>query len=68
MVKVTRIDGRDIVINAELIQRLESTPDTVLTLVNGRKILLKDSVRAIVEKIIAYKRLIHNPELEITDY
>lgn len=56
MIKVTRLNGLDIVINADLIEFIESTPDTVLTLSTGRKFLLKDSVQDVVNKVIAYRQ------------
>lgn len=56
MIKVTRLNGLDIVINADLIEFIESTPDTVLTLSTGTKFLLKDSVQDVVNKVIAYRQ------------
>ena len=43
-------------INAELIQTIESTPDTVIKLTNGRKLVVKEGVDEVIEKVIAYKR------------
>jgi len=45
-------------INAELIQFVESTPDTVITLVNKEKILVKESVDEVIKKVINYRRSI----------
>jgi len=56
MVKVRRLDGSRFVLNAELIETLESTPDTVLRLTNGKVYVVKESVDDVLAGIIAYKR------------
>lgn len=58
MINVTRMNGAELVINAELIEFLESTPDTVLTLSTGTKLVLRDSVKEVVDKVIEYRRAI----------
>ncbi len=58
MIKVTRMNGMELVINGDLIEFLEATPDTVLTLTNGKKFVLKDSVEEVIQKAIDYKRSI----------
>lgn len=59
MIEVTRTNHRKITINAEMIVFIEETPDVVITLSNGAKILVKESAREIVDKVIDYKRRIH---------
>ncbi|MGB9860092.1 MAG: flagellar FlbD family protein [Moorellaceae bacterium] len=61
MIKVTTLDKREIALNAELIERVESIPETVITLTNGKKVLVTQSVDEVVEKVIAYRRLIAQP-------
>ncbi|HUV39156.1 MAG TPA: flagellar FlbD family protein [Planctomycetota bacterium] len=56
MIDVTRLDGRRMVINADLIKYVESTPDTIVTLTTGEKILVKQSARQVVERVIDYGR------------
>lgn len=58
MIRVTRMNGMELVINGELIEFVEATPDTVLTLTTGKKLVLKDSVQEVVDKVIAYRRAI----------
>lgn len=58
MIQVTRMNGSEIVINAELIEFLETTPDTVLTLSTGKKLVLKDTVEEVVAKVLDYRRSI----------
>ncbi len=56
MIAVTRLDNRAIVVNAELIKMIEATPDTILTLINGDTIIVRESVDEVVEKAIEYGR------------
>ena len=50
MIDVTRFNGKSFVLNAELIEVMEETPDTVITLTTGHKYVVKES------KVITYKR------------
>jgi flagellar protein FlbD len=65
MIQLTRFNGKRLVINAEMIQMVEHTPDTVIVLNNGEKILVKETVEDVVKRVIEYKRLVHNPHLTI---
>jgi len=56
MVTLTKLNGTSIVVNAEMIETLESTPDTILTLTNGKKVLVKEEMDDVVKKVIDYKR------------
>ena len=56
MIKVTRLNDLEFVINAELIESIEATPDTMIALTNGKKIMVKDSLDQIIERVEAYKR------------
>jgi flagellar protein FlbD len=53
---VTRLNGSKIYINPELIQTVETTPDTVITLISNKKIIVKDSPREIADRFIDYRR------------
>ncbi len=59
MIALTRINGKVFVLNSELIEILEQTPDTVITLVNGNKYVVDESVDEIIEKIVKYKKKIN---------
>ncbi len=65
MIQVTRFNGATYFLNAELIQSVEATPDTVITLINHEKVVVKESVPQILSEFIQYQRLIHNPTLEL---
>lgn len=60
MIKVTKFDGNKIVVNAELIETIESTPDTVLSLTTKNKILVKETIDELIEKVMTYKKAIHS--------
>lgn len=62
MIKVKRLNDKEFVVNSELILFVEETPDTVITLTNGQKIVVVDSVDEIINKVIKYKSEIHNFE------
>jgi len=56
MVTLTRLNGTKFVVNAELIETVEATPDSIVTLTNGKKLVAKESVEEIVERVIEYRR------------
>ena len=56
MIQLSRLNGKPLVVNAELIELIEETPDTILTLTTGRKIIVKESVAEVIEKVKEYKR------------
>ncbi|MFQ5502190.1 MAG: flagellar FlbD family protein [Phycisphaerae bacterium] len=56
MITVTRLNGKEFVVNAELIKLLESTPDTMITLLNGERLLVKESLEEVVKRAVEYGR------------
>ncbi len=56
MVTLTRLNGSAIVINAELIEMLETTPDTVVTLTNGKKLLVQEPADEVIRRVVDYRR------------
>ncbi len=61
MIKIMLLNGHEMVINAELIEAVESAHDTIITLTTGRKITVQDSSQEIVEKVIDYRQFINGP-------
>lgn len=55
MIKVKRLNDKEFVVNSDLILYIEETPDTVITLTNGQKIVVQQSVDDVINKIIEYK-------------
>ncbi len=58
MITVTRLNNKPVVINAELIKTVENTPDTMITLINGDRMVVKESLQDIVRKAVEYGRQI----------
>ncbi len=56
MITVTRLNGKPLVVNAELIRSVEENPDTTITLINGDHLIVKEPMQQIVEKAIDYGR------------
>lgn len=63
MIEITTLNDRKILINAELIERVEETPDCVITLTTGKKIIVKESRQDIKNLVILYKKEVLNREL-----
>jgi len=56
MIELTRINGSQVVVNAELIEFIESTPDTVVSLTSGKKVMVREDVDEVVRRVVAYQR------------
>jgi len=59
IIRLSRLDGSEIIINAELIELIESTPDTVISLTSNRRMIVKEDVDTVIDKVIDYKRKIN---------
>ncbi len=55
MIELTRLNGRPMVVNSDLIKTAEASPDTMLTLINGEKLIVREGIAEVVEKILAYR-------------
>lgn len=70
MIQLTRFDKNPFYINAELILFLEATPDTVVTLTDGKKIRVLEGIEDIIDRIVEFKRRIlptHVKRAEISE-
>lgn len=56
MIKLTGLNNKELILNDDLIEKIEAVPESVITLNNGKKYLVLDSVDDILKKIIEYKR------------
>jgi flagellar protein FlbD len=56
MIQLTKINGHQIVLNSDLIEYIEETPDTIITLNNNDKVIVKDHMSEIIEKVVRYRR------------
>jgi flagellar protein FlbD len=55
VILVHRLRGEPMFVNADLIESIEATPDTVLTLVDGRRLLVDEGPEAVVERVVAFR-------------
>jgi len=58
MIKLTGLDGKDIYVNAEMIETVQETPDTIVTLNTGKKLIVLNDAEDIVQKVVEYKHKI----------
>ncbi len=56
MITVTRLNGEQLVLNADLIKLIEQRPDTIITLVNGDHVVVREQSAEIVERVVEYGR------------
>jgi len=62
MIKLTQLNGRAIVVNVDLIEFVESAPDTIVSLTTGKKILVKETDEEVIRLAAAFWRLCHTAE------
>lgn len=55
MIELTRLNGNTIVLNSDLIKTAESSPDTMLTLITGEKLIVCEELDEIVQRVLAYR-------------
>ena len=71
MIRLTRLNNQPLAVNSDLIKFVENAPDTVLTLVSGEKIVVRENTDEVLEQIIAFRRTVlagmitvgHDPNL-----
>lgn len=57
MIKVTRLNDSLLVVNSDLIEFVESTPDTMMSLTTGKKVMIKESVDDVISRVAQFKRM-----------
>jgi flagellar protein FlbD len=62
MIALTRLNGKPVMVNADLIESVEPTPDTVVTLTSGNKLIVRDSPEDVQTKIVDYQRRVRGPK------
>ena len=55
MIELTRLKGNGIVLNSDLIKTAESSPDTMLTLITGEKLIVREEPQEVVSRVLAYR-------------
>jgi flagellar protein FlbD len=56
MIRLSRLNGKDFVLNSDLVKTIEETPDTLVTLVNGEKMMVRETVQVMLDRIIAFRK------------
>ena len=59
MIKVTKLNNNEYYLNSDLIETVESTPDTIITTVNGKKFMVRENVDEVVERVLSFKNRIY---------
>jgi flagellar protein FlbD len=72
MIQLTRLNNSPLIVNSDLVKFVEQSPDTVITLVNGEKILVREKADEVLNRIVAFRRSVlegmvsiatHNPAI-----
>jgi len=68
VIRLHRLNGAEIVVNAELIESVEGLPDTVIALATGNRLIVRESVTGVIERIVEYRKTVYagaaySPEL-----
>ena len=58
MIYVTRLNRTPVVLNCDLIEHMETTPDTVISLTSGQKFMVLESAEEIIDRVVQYRRMI----------
>ncbi len=58
MIRLTRLNGHPLALNSDLIKFVEQAPDTVITLVSGEKILVRESAEEILQRVVQFRRAV----------
>lgn len=56
MIQLTRLNGNPIALNSDLIKFVENAPDTVITLINGEKIIVREASDDVIRRIVDFRR------------
>ena len=56
MITLHKLNGDEVVLNAELIEMIEATPDTLITLVDRRRMMVTETVDEVVQSVVGYRR------------
>jgi len=64
VIKLTALGGREFILNAELIEQIESVPETLITLTTGRKLFVREGMDQVIQRVLDYRRLIFSPSSE----
>ena len=55
MIELTRLNGSPILLNSDLVKTAEASPDTMLTLINGEKLIVREGLHEVMERVLTYR-------------
>lgn len=55
MIELTRLNGTPLFLNSDLLKTAEASPDTMLTLINGEKLIIREQLEDVMERVLAYR-------------
>jgi flagellar protein FlbD len=58
LIQLTRLNNQPFVVNADLVQFIEKAPDTVITLITGEKVVVKEPLEQVVDQILSFRRCV----------
>ncbi len=62
MIRLTRLNHVPLIVNADLIEHIDMTPDTVVTLTSGQKFMVLESAEEVVDKVVCFRQMLLNPD------
>ena len=65
MIVVTRLNNTPLIVNSDLIVFIEETPDTIITLLNGEKLVIQEKVGEVIKRVLDFRRSIFNSSIPI---
>jgi flagellar protein FlbD len=68
MIQLTRLNNSPLIVNSDLVKFVEQSPDTVITLVNGEKILVREKADEVLNRIVEYRRSVLRGMAPITTH
>ncbi len=68
MIRLTRLNRTAMLLNSELIEHIEMTPDTVITLTTGQRLVVRESPEEIVDRVVAFRQAVLQPCCAVTTH
>lgn len=66
MIALTRINGLPMVLNDDLIEQIESMPDTIVRLTNGQKVVVRESPTEVIDRVVAFRQRVNQTVAPLT--
>ncbi len=64
MIRLTRLNGDPFLLNPDLIEHVETTPDTVINLTSGHQYMVRESSEEVLNRVLEFRRAISHPPAE----